>query len=78
MQYLEIKHLKVVQKQQGIYNKEDAATMSRRALGKMVIQFRKYMRPGWNKRFGSKFGKSFWTESRDEWDKGVMLVYFNS
>jgi hypothetical protein len=71
------KAVKVVQKQQGIYNKEDAATMSRRALGKMVIQFRKYLRPGWNKRFGSKFGKSFWTESRDEYDKGSYVSLFN-
>jgi hypothetical protein len=70
------KAVKVVQKQQGIYNKEDANTMSRRALGKMVIQFRKYMRPGWNKRFGTKFGKSFWTESRDEYDKGSYVSLY--
>jgi len=68
----------VVRKQQGYYNQEDAGMVQRRGIGKMLIQFRKYMRPGWNKRFGSKFGKSYWTESRDEWDKGtyISLLHF--
>lgn len=72
-----LKALKVVQKEQGIYNREDAGMAQRRGLGKLMIQFRKYMRPGWNKRFGTKFGKSFWTESRDEWDKGMYVSMFN-
>ena len=71
------KVLKVVQKEQGIYNREDAGMVQRRGLGKLAIQFRKYMRPGWNKRFGTKFGKSFWTESRDEWDKGMYTSLFH-
>lgn len=66
----------VVKKQQGYYNKEDAGMFQRRGLGKMLIQFRKYMRPGWNKRFGSKFGKSYWNESRDEYDKGSYVSLY--
>jgi nitroreductase len=66
----------VIKKQQGYYNKEDASMIQRRAMGKMLVQFRKYLRPGWNKRFGSKFGKSFWTESRDEWDKGSYVSLY--
>lgn len=70
--------MKVNQKNNGIYNKEDASTSSRRALGKMALQFRKYMRPSWNKRFGSKFGKGYWNERRNEWDKGsyISLLQF--
>jgi len=71
-----IKALKVVQKQQGIYNKEDAATISRWVIGRMGMQFKKHVRPGWNKRFGAKFWKSFWTESRDEWNKGAYVSLF--
>ncbi|MCK9429717.1 MAG: hypothetical protein M0R17_06900 [Candidatus Omnitrophica bacterium] len=66
----------VVQKQQGIYNKEDAATISRTVIGKAGMQFKKHVRPGWNKRFGAKFGKSFWSESRDEWNKGAHVSLF--
>ena len=36
-----------------------------------------YMRPSWNKRFGTKFGKSFWNEQRGEWDKGSYIVSVN-
>lgn len=68
--------LKVVQKEQGIYNREDSNILGRRAMGKMIMQFKKFMRPGWNKRFGSKFGSSYWTESRDEWDKGSYVSLF--
>ena len=68
----------VNQKNNGIYNKDDAATLSRRAIGKLALQFRKYMRPSWNKRFGSKFGKAYWNEQRKEWDKGsyISLLHF--
>lgn len=60
-------------KNNGIYNVEDSSTFARTALGKMALQFRKYMRPSWNKRFGTKFGKSFWNEQRSEWDKGSYI-----
>lgn len=61
----------------GIYNKEDAGTIQKYALGRMAIQFRKWMRPGWNKRFGTKFGKSFWNERREAPDEGMYVTTYN-
>ena len=72
-----LKAIHVNQKIHGIYNTEDASTASRRAMGKMIIQFKKWARPGWNKRFGTKFGKSFWNESRAEWDKGSYTSMYH-
>lgn len=68
----------VNQRNNGVYNKEDAAIVSRRAYGKVLLQFRKWMIPAWNKRFGSKFGKSYWNERRKEWEKGsyISLLQF--
>jgi hypothetical protein len=73
--------LKVNQSLHGIYNTDDANLLSRRAVGKMVMQFRKWMRPGWNRRFGSKFWGSFWNEGRQSWDKGTyvsLMQFLNS
>ena len=61
----------------GIYNKEDAGTIQHYALGRLAMQFRKWARPGWNKRFGSKFGKSFWNERRESLDEGMYVTAFN-
>tara|TARA_R110000824_G_scaffold189012_1_gene370410 strand:+ start:7072 stop:12255 length:5184 start_codon:yes stop_codon:yes gene_type:complete len=61
----------------GIYNKEDAGTMQAHVLGRLSVQFRKWMRPGWNKRFGSQFGKSFWNERRSMLDEGMYVTTFN-
>ena len=58
----------------GIYNKEDAGTMQHYAVGRLIIQFRKWARPGWNKRFGSKFGKSTWNEIRETSDEGSYVT----
>lgn len=38
----------------GIYNEEDSNAASRISMGRMVMQYRKWMRPQWNKRFASK------------------------
>ena len=64
------KVLSVNQYLHGIYNKEDAGTLQHYAMGRLIIQFRKWARPGWNKRFGSKFGKSTWNEIRETSDEG--------
>lgn len=58
----------------GIYNKEDAGTLQHYALGRLIIQFRKWARPGWNKRFGSKFGQSSWNEIREKLDEGSYVT----
>ena len=57
----------------GIYNKMDAGTIQRFALGRLAVQFRKWARPGWNKRFGTKFGRSFWNERRNVLDEGYYV-----
>lgn len=61
---------KVNQSMHGIYNKNDASMIQRGALGKLAMQFRKWVIPGINRRFGSRFFKSYWSESRKSWDKG--------
>ncbi|MBS1960715.1 MAG: hypothetical protein JST04_00760 [Bdellovibrionales bacterium] len=61
----------------GIYNKEDMNVIQHYALGRLASQFRKWMRPGWNRRFGSKFGKSFWNERRNMYDEGMYITTWN-
>lgn len=61
----------------GIYNKEDAASAQQYALMRLGMQFRKWMRPGWNRRFGSKFGKRFYNERRQAFDEGMYVSTFN-
>ena len=67
------KIIHVNQKIHGIYNQMDAGTIQNKALGRLAIQFRKHLRPGWNKRFGSKFGSKFFNESRVDYDKGSYI-----
>lgn len=61
----------------GIYNKADAGTIQNRALGRMAMQFRKWMRPGWNRRFGSRFGESYWNERRGRKEEGMYVSTAN-
>lgn len=70
------KVLKVNQKMQGIYNKLDAGTVQHGAIGRLAMQFRKWMRPGWNRRFGSRFGRTSWNEARNEYDSGSYISFF--
>ena len=69
------KVIHVNQKIHGIYNSIDANTIQYYAIGRLAMQFRKFLRPGWNKRFGSKFGKKFWNESRNEYDQGAYVAF---
>lgn len=57
----------------GIYADEDASALQRRALGKLAIQFRKWMRPGWNKRWRNGKDK-FWNERRNAPDEGMYIT----
>lgn len=63
----------VNQANHGIYNKEDAGAMQQYALGRLGIQFRKWARPGWNKRFGPKFWETSWNERRNIHDEGMYV-----
>ncbi|QDP46413.1 MAG: hypothetical protein GOVbin1709_75 [Prokaryotic dsDNA virus sp.] len=58
----------------GIYNKEDAGAMQKYGLARLAIQFRKWARPGWNRRWGSKFGQSYWNERRNMLDEGMYVT----
>ena len=71
------KTLGVNQYLHGIYNKEDAGVIQQYALGRAVIQFKKWMRPGWNKRFGARFGESNWNERRSRQEEGMYVTTFN-
>ena len=48
--------------------------MQQYALGRLAIQFRKWARPGWNKRWGTRFGSSFWNERRNMLDEGMYVT----
>ena len=65
--------IKVNQKMHGIYNKVDAGAIQRRWYGKVMMMFRKFIRPGIIKRFGTKFGRAAWDESSGEWNKGTYV-----
>ena len=64
------------QKLHGIYNVEDASMIQRYALGRLGMQFRKWIPNAWNRRFGSKFGKSYWNERREEYNEGMYITSF--
>lgn len=64
------------QKLHGIYNVEDGAMIQRYALGRLGMQFRKWIPNAWNRRFGSKFNKSYWNERRGEFNEGMYISTF--
>ena len=66
----------VNQKLHGAYNTEDGAFIQRHALGRLAMQFRKWMPNAWNRRFGSKFGKSYWNERRKEYNEGMYVSFY--
>jgi len=70
----ERKVLGVNQYLHGIYNKDDAGTMQAYAIGRLAVQFRKWMRPGWNKRFGNRFGEKYWNERRSGVEEGIYVT----
>lgn len=57
----------------GIYNKEDAGTINKAWIGRLAMHFKKWMRPGFNRRFGSRFGQTFWNETRESLDEGMYV-----
>ena len=57
----------------GIYNKIDANMLQSYAWGEAVMQFRKWMRPNWNRWYGAKFGRTLWNEGMRGWQKGAAI-----
>ncbi len=70
------KVIEVNHKIHGIYDKDSAGSILQKALGRLAAQFRKHVRPGINKRFGTRFGKSSWNEARNEWNRPAYLDAF--
>lgn len=68
--------LGINQRLHGIYNTEDAALLQRNALGRLGMQFRKWMRPGWNRRFGNKFGQRVYNERIRDYEEGIYVSAF--
>jgi hypothetical protein len=66
----------VNQRLHGIYNTEDAAIAQRHALGRLAMQFRKWMRPMWNRRFGRRFGEKTWNERVRDYEEGMYVNTF--
>jgi len=66
----------VNQKLHGAYNTEDAAMIQRHALGRMAMQFRKWMPNAWSRRFGDKFGKTLYNNRRNEYETGIYVSLF--
>lgn len=64
------------QRLHGIYNTEDAAMFQREALGRLAMQFRKWMRPMWNRRFGRRFGKKDYNERIRDYEEGMYVSTF--
>ncbi len=62
----------------GIYNSEDISVAQRTVWGRWLFQFKKWMRPGWNKRYGSNFMKDAgYVESYREQDKGTYKSLYD-
>ncbi len=56
----------------GIYNQEDQNLLSSIEIGRHALMFRKWARPGWVKRFGTKMGKDAgYNEFTQRRDKGT-------
>lgn len=59
----------------GIYNSVDASVIQKYALGRLGIMFRKYMKPGWNRRYA----KLTYNEEGEIWTEGnynTMFAFF--
>lgn len=63
------------QRLHGIYNTEDAAMIQRTTIGRLAMQFRKWMRPGWNRRFGRRFGKQDYNERVKDYEEGMYVTF---
>lgn len=57
----------------GIYNRVDASKLQTYAWGETLSQFRKWMRPNWNRWYGQRFNRTIWNESLNTWTKGAAI-----
>lgn len=52
----------------GIYNRIDRMAIQDRAFDELFIQFRKWMRPNWNRHFGRRWMRYFFNETLGSWE----------
>lgn len=75
IQEFKMRVIGINQRFHGIYNTEDAAMLQRHALGRLAMQFRKFMRPNWNRRFGKRFGKTDYNERIGDYEEGMYISF---
>jgi hypothetical protein len=57
----------------GIYNRVDASKLQTYVWGETLTQFRKWMRPNWNRWYGQRFNRTIWNEGLNTWTKGSAI-----
>jgi len=60
---------------QGIYNPQDKGVIENKMIGQMLMQFRHWMIPGWNRRFAST-KNTYWNERRQVMQVGDYMSFW--
>lgn len=61
----------------GIYNNLDRNMISMTAMGSMAMQFRKWMKPAWDRMYGAKFFGNRFNEGTQVYQHGSFAAMFN-
>lgn len=61
----------------GIYNVKDSSGIMAYAFGKAASQFRKWMRPNWNRWYGKRFNRVLYHEGMRSFDANAAMSTFN-
>lgn len=69
----EEKVLAVNESFQGVYTQLGRSKLGYSVWGEMMLQYRKWMKPTWNRYFGVRFNKGIWNERTKSWQKGVYI-----
>jgi hypothetical protein len=59
----------------GIYDKIGANILQSSGLGALAMQFRKWMKPNWNRSWGNRFGKSQFNEFKQVVDSPMYVTW---
>lgn len=61
----------------GIYNRIDRMALQDTAVGDLFMQFRKWIRPNFNRYFGRRFNKAFFNEAIGSWEVPIYKPLFD-
>jgi hypothetical protein len=61
----------------GIYNLIDQNRLKQSMIGDLLLQFRSWMRPNWNRYFGGRFGRTKFDEGLGTWQKGAYVSLYD-